>query len=76
MMELIGLFYAVIVGALLFGQCKVVNCALRQRTAGMGRFTYELNEAPVGFWLMLALEVAGLLAVLLYFVGALVAIIQ
>ena len=74
MMELVGLFYAVIVGALLFGQFKVVKRALRQQAAGMGRFTFALDEAPVGFWLMLALEVAGLLAVLLYFVGALVGI--
>lgn len=75
-MALVGLLYAVIVSALLFGQFKVVQRALRQREAGIGRFTYALPAAPAGFWLMLALEVAGLLAVLLYFAGALAVVLQ
>ncbi|MCR2833000.1 hypothetical protein [Parerythrobacter lacustris] len=71
MIALLGLFYAVLVGALLVGQWKVVSRAIRQRQAGLGRFTYARTEAPFGFWTMLILETVGLLAVALYTLGAL-----
>jgi len=76
MTHIFGLFYAMIAGALLLGQVKVVRRALSQKMAGLGRFTYSLSEAPTGFWVMLVLEIAGMLAVALYFVGALAVVLK
>lgn len=73
---LFGLFYAVLVGALLFGQARVVRRAVTERTAGVGRFSYELAKAPAGFWVMLILETIGLLAVVIYCVSALAVVVM
>lgn len=71
MIILFGLIFAAIIGALFFGQFKVVRRAFRQRTAGMGRFTYVREESPTGFWIVLAFEIAALMLVALYFAAAL-----
>ena len=72
---LFGLLYTVLIGALLRGQAHVVMRAVRKRTAGVGRFTYELHKAPVGFWIALLLETIGLLAVVTYLISALIVVV-
>ncbi len=70
-MEVLALVFLAIFCSLLVGQIKVVLTAVRHRTAGIGRFSYRLDEQPIGFWAMLVLETAALLFVALYLLGAL-----
>ncbi|MWV29188.1 hypothetical protein [Aurantiacibacter rhizosphaerae] len=71
MIILFGLIYAAVIGALFFGQFKVVRRALQQRVAGMGRFTFPREESPIGFWIVLGIEIAALMLASLYFAAAL-----
>jgi hypothetical protein len=68
---LFGLLYAAVILALLIGQFKVVRRAMNSKTAGIGRFTYSQEEAPIGFWVLITLEIVGLMVATLYVAGAL-----
>ena len=66
-----ALLYIAFAAALVVGQAKILAKAFRFRQAGIGRFTYSLDERPIRFWGMLLLETAGLLIVALYLLGTL-----
>ncbi len=65
------LLYLGLIVALAVGQAKVIMIAVRNRRAGIRRFTYQLNEHPIGFWTMLILETIGFLIVWVYLLVAL-----
>ncbi len=69
------LFFSIIL-ALVFGQFKVVNRAWREQKAGIGRFTYAKNDAPIGFWFVLGVESAFLVFAILYLIGTLGVVVQ
>lgn len=59
------LSFAILI-ALIVGQFKIASRALHERKAGIGRFTYSFDDAPVAFALVLLLEWIGLIVVLVY----------
>ena len=59
------LAFAIVI-ALVVGQFRIARKAFQERKAGMGRFTYSIDEAPLSFWGMLILEWVGLILVFAY----------
>ncbi|MBX7495067.1 hypothetical protein K3172_04250 [Qipengyuania sp. 6B39] len=68
---ILALLYLAFAIALFVGQAKVIMKAVRLRKAGLGRLTYALDEQPIGFWVMLIIETAGLMMVATYLLGTL-----
>lgn len=76
LLMLFGLLAVLVISALVVGQVRVVSKAYREQSAGWGRFTYQLANSPVRFYLMFALEMALLLGTILYVSSTFLALLR
>ncbi|EDL49264.1 hypothetical protein [Erythrobacter sp. SD-21] len=68
------LAFAIVI-SMVVGQFRIAKEALQERKAGIGRFTYSIDEAPLSFWGVLILEWVGLIIVFAYLLALIVGVL-